>query len=39
VVCRPSLATAAKGQLLYQRIFERIASRVFARDVASEVQV
>jgi creatinine amidohydrolase len=38
IVCRPSLANPEKGRRIYLRILERIASRVFARDVAREIE-
>jgi creatinine amidohydrolase len=36
-LCRPSLASAEKGERIYNRILERVSARVFARDVALEV--
>jgi creatinine amidohydrolase len=37
VLCRASLASAEKGEVIFRRIYERVASRVFARDIALEI--
>jgi creatinine amidohydrolase len=38
VSLRPSLATAEKGHLIYERIYERVVARVIVHDVASELE-